>query len=656
MHFVHENRRHDANKSQACTQLGLPLWIFGYKKRYSDISQFSPFSMLATPLILFIAGLLTILLPCILPLIPIVLGVSITDKNKLQPLVTVTGMLLSFVGSVFLLQVVLSQFIELANIIRLGTFDVLFLFGLGFATHRKDIRLIGAALPSLFFVEYGWQAVLIALIINLIAMELGGRVATAVQQFGTNVQTKTREEFGGKSLLTAFIVGLTMGLVWVPCAGPALGFALSLVRDEPGLRAFLYLTAYGVGAGLPLLAIGYGGQYAVHSVRALTKYSGRIKQVSGIILMVTALLFYFHTFEKIQTWLLENTSFGNIGVDIEESLFEDGMPVLESTTESSSTDLPKLSIKGKAAALIGLGTWHNSNPLTSEDLKGKVVLIDFWTYSCINCIRTLPYIQGYWEKYGSDSLTTGADTPFVLLGIHTPEFVFEKSDKNVANAIKKHGLTYPVAQDNDFATWDAFKNRYWPAKYLIDAQGNIRYTHFGEGDYEETDKAIASLLAEIGVKVENPGVVNSEAIEGTERRARSPEVYVGERSWDHLQNAQGDPSTKVISYKEPCMPSLHQFCLIGDWQLIESEQQTLKSPTGEIKMKFLGTEANLVFGLADGVTSAEVDVFIDNAKTKTLKINENDLQNVFTGAYGEHDLVLKIRGAGVNAYAFTFGA
>jgi thiol-disulfide isomerase/thioredoxin len=476
-------------------------------------------------------------------------------------------------------------------------------------------------------------------------MELGGRMATYIQQLGTNVQSTARNELGAKSLLTAFIVGLTMGMVWVPCAGPALGFALTLVRDEPGIRAFLYLTAYGIGAGLPLLAIGYGGQYAVHSVRALSRYSGRIKQVSGIILIISALLFRFDAFQKIQTWLLENTSFGNIGVDIESSLFADDMPT-QNVTGVAPNKTTKLPIIGKAPELTGLGTWHNSNPLTSADLKGKVVLIDFWTYSCINCIRTLPYIQGYWEKF--------KDTPFVLIGVHTPEFVFEKSENNVASAIKKHGLTYPVSQDNDYATWRAFDNHYWPAKYLIDAEGNVRYIHFGEGEYEETDQAISSLLAEIGVTVEGT-TVQEERQAGT-RRERSPETYLGNRSWDQLANKQGNPSDLVISYAEPCTPRKNQFCLIGDWQLIDGEQQLLKSDTGEIRMKFIGSEANLVFGLEEGMSSAQVDVYIDGVKTKTITIAENDLQNLFDGDYGEHDLIIKIKGAGVSAYAFTFGA
>ena len=158
------------------------------------------------------------------------------------------------------------------------------------------------------------------------------------------------------------------------------------------------------------------------------------------------------------------------------------------------SDLP---ILGPAPELQGLGNWHNSAPLTIAGLRGKVVLIHFWTFECINCIHTLPTIQGYWDKYGSKGLTTGKDKPFVVIGVHTPEFTAEKLDANLTDAIQKRGLTYPIVQDNDFKTWNAFGNQYWPAAYIIDAKGNIRYEHFGEGEYDAMDKVIHNLLGEI---------------------------------------------------------------------------------------------------------------------------------------------------------------
>ncbi|MBU0766808.1 cytochrome c biogenesis protein DipZ [Patescibacteria group bacterium] len=623
---------------------------------------------MSTYLILFIAGILTILLPCILPLIPIVLGVSIAGRSKWRPLLTVLGMVVSFVGFTFLLLVALRQFVEVADYMRIGTYYILLLFGLGFVTHNRLIQDIGALLGASFFIGKGWPSVGIAAVFGIIAMHIGGRVATWLQTLGTGVQTKTREDLGTDNPATAFIMGLTMGLVWVPCAGPALGFAFTLVREQPGLMALLSLLAYGLGTAVPLLLIGYGGQAAVHSVHALSKYSGRIKQVAGVLLIATAIAFQLNLFLNLQTWLVENTNFGTLGTDLEEQIFGENQesepavepsedpamepseesieePAKEPSSPSSEMNLPKLPTIIRAPEFTGLGPWHNADPFTLESLKGKVVLIDFWTYSCINCIRTLPYIQGYWEKF--------QDKPFVLLGVHTPEFVFEKSESNVADAIKRHGLTYPVAQDNDFGTWKAFSNRYWPAKYLIDAEGYIRYTHFGEGGYDETDLAIQSLLNEIGA-IEEPMDVTEDVT--LRRRDQTPETYLGKRSWNDLGNGSMFPSDEVVSYDSPESLKLHNYYLVGDWQLADDERQVLRSGEGEIRMKFLGSEMNLVMGLEDGAPSGSVSVEVDGEPGQSFTVDRDDLYNIFVGEYGEHEVMIRVSGKGVEGYAFTFGS
>ncbi len=362
---------------------------------------------------------------------------------------------------------------------------------------------------------------------------------------------------------------------------------------------------------------------------------------------------------------MQNTPLGNIGTDIEMRLFgdkvgEDVMPTDPSllspgVMDGEASSLPRLSL---APEFVGLGPWHNAEPFTLASLEGKVVLVDFWTYSCINCIRTLPYLQGYWEKYGvmNEDGTIDLDaTPFVLLGVHTPEFVFEKSEANVADAIERHGLTYPTAQDNDYQTWRAFENRFWPAKYLIDAEGSVRYRHFGEGAYEETDEAIASLLAEIGVSVEDGAV--TEQRDG-ERRDQTPELYVGERSWPAFFNAEGDPSPgEDIAYDAPEDLPLHRYGLEGTWRLSDDEErQVLVSEEGSIHLRFLGSEANLVLGLEEGADPVEAEVIMDGNVTETFTIDRNDLFVLFTGDYGEHRLTLRLKGSGVAAYAFTFGS
>ncbi len=479
------------------------------------------------------------------------------------------------------------------------------------------------------------------MVAGVIAMEIGGRVAAKIQELGANVQTSVRGEFGDRTLLSSFIIGLTMGLVWAPCAGPALGFVLVLVQREPGFTALLYLIAYAAGAAIPLLLIGYGGQYAVRSARAVSHHSGFIKQVAGVFLILTAIALSFNASQKLQVWFAENTGFGSFADSLEKSLFGYGADEMRAPTGD------RLPVLGSAPEeFVRPGQWFNSTPVKLSDLRGKVVLIDFWTYSCINCIRTLPYIEAYWNNY--------KDQPFVLIGVHTPEFVFEKSPKNVQMAIDEHGLTYPVVQDNDFGTWEAFDNHYWPAKYLIDAQGNIRYRHFGEGSYEETAQAIESLLAEIGADTGSGITLPAETPAYGKPVTR--ETYLGPRSWNALGNAKGAPSDDSVTYRVPTELTLHSYYLGGTWQVADDERQVLHSDEGEIRIRAQGGEVNLVLGLEDGAAPVKADVIVDGKQFKSFIIDRHDLYNLYKGEYGEHDVSLKIHGKGVAGYAYTFGS
>jgi cytochrome c biogenesis protein CcdA/thiol-disulfide isomerase/thioredoxin len=598
-------------------------------------------------LTLFLAGMVTILLPCILPLVPVVVGVSIADRNPLRPLLTVLGMVVSFVLFTFLLTVLLSRFVALADFIRIATFEVLFLFGISFLTQSREVRGAGGILGGLFFLSKGWIAVAIAAVIGFCLMEAAGRLAGTVQQAGLRAQNKVRTGFGGDTSLTAFFIGMTLGLVWVPCAGPALGFALTLVREQPGPMAAGALTSYALGTAVPLLLVGYGGQAATRTVRSLTRFTGVVKTVSGVLLVATALALQLHLFTRLQVWIAENTMYGDLGTRIEESLFEMSDSSSASSASPASMVLPRLPKIIRAPELSGLGPWHNSDPLTMAGLKGKVVLVDFWTYSCINCIRTLPYLRGYWDKYKG----TGK---FVLLGVHSPEFTFEKSESNVQMAIKRYGLTYPIAQDNDFATWSAFANRYWPAKYLIDADGYVRYTHFGEGAYDETDRAIATLLEEAGVDTSALGALPDSE---TARRYGdvSHETYIGSRSWPAFGNRLGEPDAAPHTYTIPDDRDLHRYYLGGTWRLVDQEHQVLESSSGEIRMMFQGGEANLVLGLKDDSKPVQAIVRIDGKETKAFTIDSHDLYPLYKGEGGRHDLSLELSGAGVQAFAFTFG-
>lgn len=605
-------------------------------------------------LALFAAGVLTILLPCILPLVPIVLGVSLSGQNKWRPLVTATGMAMSFVAFTFVLQVLLRQFVQLADLVRVATYYTLLLFGIGFVTSRPRLQIAVAALGALpFFWGQGALALMVAPLVGAIAVALGGRVATRIQQAGAAVQQGAAAGLGSESPLSALVVGLTLGLVWVPCAGPALGFALTLVRDQPGVRAFLALTAYAIGAALPLLLIGYGGRRVVRGARGLARYSGRIKQLSGAVLVMSALAFQFQGFAALQTWLGDHTGVATFGSAVEERLLGKAMaaPAPAASAAMSRTDpaLPHLPKLARAPELAVLGPWYNSAPLTLASLKGKVVLVDFWTYSCINCVRTLPHIQELWSKY--------KDQPFVIVGIHAPEFTFEKKPENVSEAIRKHHLDYPIAQDNDFATWKAFDNHYWPAKYLIDAQGVIRYTHFGEGDYGETEQAVKSLLAESG----RAATGNANAADGAAMRRKapprrlSPETYLGPRGWTSFANRAGIPDARAHRYVAPRTLPADSFALAGEWEVVDGERQVLRSGSGEIRYRALAGEVNLVLGIEKGAAPVTVEVRVDGHVARSITVDRHDLYNLYAGPYGEHEVALEIRGKNLAAYAFTFG-
>jgi cytochrome c biogenesis protein CcdA/thiol-disulfide isomerase/thioredoxin len=605
-------------------------------------------------LTLFAAGLLTILLPCILPLVPIVLGVSLSGRNRWRPLVTAAGMAASFVLFTFVLQILLRQFVQLADLVRVATYYTLVLFGICFVATGSRLQVALAMLAALpFFWGRGWLALLLAPLLGAIAVALGGRVAARLQQAGASVQRGATQSLGSESLLSAFVVGLTLGLVWVPCAGPALGFALTLVRDQPGLRAFLALTAYAVGATLPLLLIGYGGQRAVRGARGLLRYSGRIKQVSGAVLVVSALAFQYQWFQGAQTWLSDHTRLATFGSVVEERLVGNAMaaPAGPSSPVTSAmnrgADLPQLPKLARAPELAGLGPWYNSPPLTPAALKGKVVLVDFWTYSCINCVRTLPHIQALWSKY--------KDQPFVIVGVHAPEFTFEKKPENVAEAIRTHKLSYPVAQDNDFTTWRAFDNHYWPAKYLIDAQGMIRYTHFGEGDYEATDQAVQSLLAELGHASGGAAGGGAAMRRDTSSLRVSPETYLGPRGWTAFANRAGMPDARSHHYAPPRALPADSFALAGEWQLVDGERQVLRSGRGAIQYHALAGEVNLVLGVEKGEAPVIVDVRVDGKIAKSITVDRHDLYNLYAGPYGEHQVAIDVRGKALAAYAFTFG-
>jgi thiol-disulfide isomerase/thioredoxin len=291
--------------------------------------------------------------------------------------------------------------------------------------------------------------------------------------------------------------------------------------------------------------------------------------------------------------------------------------------------------RGRAPDFVGLANWMNSAPLTMPELEGKVVLVQFWTYTCINWQRTLPYVQKWYETY--------KDKGFVVIGVHAPEFSFEHDTANVEAAVKRFGLAYPVAQDNQFRTWRAYQNHYWPAAYLIDKSGKIVAMQFGEGNYNGMENAIARLVGANppATKVEDPdwSVIGS------------PEMYFGAAKNDRPIVSSQSARAGERGYMAPASVPLNQFALSGTWKFSD-ENATLSADGGEIVIRFRAPKVNLIAGSPSPQT---VSVTVDGKAQPPVTIEGSQLYTIYSGATGEHMLRLTIPKAGLSAFSLTFG-
>jgi len=306
---------------------------------------------------------------------------------------------------------------------------------------------------------------------------------------------------------------------------------------------------------------------------------------------------------------------------------------------NSIDDLPVFD-KGPLPSLDpGLG-WLNSKPLKASDLKDKVVVYDFWTYSCVNCVRTLPYLEAWHERYAKDGL--------VIVGVHSPEFEFEKNHRNIAAAVKKLGVTYPVVFDDDMAIWSAFNNQYWPAKYVTDRQGQLRFRHFGEGEYSETESALRVLL---GVANDADRAADPQAEPSSFTAAVTPETYLGAERGDAQSQ---DLSPGRHDFVLPKTLERNRFALDGNW-IVSDEYVESVDERSELALRYQGGEVNLVLDRSTP-DPVEVTVELDGKQVKVLTVDAADLYGLIKdGPKGDHTLTLRAGGAGVRFFAFTFG-
>jgi cytochrome c biogenesis protein CcdA/thiol-disulfide isomerase/thioredoxin len=590
----------------------------------------------------FLAGAGTALSPCVLPVLPIALSAGATGGRR-RPLGIVVGLTASFTFATVALVYVLDALGLPDTLLRTLAIAVLLAFGVTLLIPSLATRLEGR--------------------LSGVAARLGARPASA----------------SGDGFRSGLLVGASLGLVYAPCAGPVLAGVITVSASQPFTAGRLAVAlAYGVGSAVVLYLLMIGGR---RLTAPLAKRSGALQMAMGAVMIVVALAMlndYDLRFQSAiakdlpaflvnPTQSLEQTAAAQRG--LADVRGRSGSKLAAATQQPAADDdagtdaapahgsaAGRLHLKdyGRAPDFTDTQQWFNTadgRPLTMAELRGRVVLIDFWTYSCINCLRTLPYLKAWDARYRSQGLT--------IVGVHSPEFPFEKEAGNVAAAIEREGIRYPVVQDNDLGTWDAYGNQYWPAHYFVDARGHVRYAHFGEGGYEHSEAVVRALLAEAGRRVGSAraraqGVAASLGV-------TTPESYLGAMRAERFANGSIFPGRQ--DYGDAPDPQPDMLSYGGVWN-VAKEQATAAGPDAALELRFGARRVFLVLGspgrprrmrvlldgrpIPDALAGADVHGGVATISSQRLY----DLVDLST--VGKHLLTLR-PDDGVQGYAFTFG-
>ena len=589
-------------------------------------------------LLAYFGGVLTIVSPCILPVLPFVFARG--DRPFLSsglPMLVGMG----------------ATFAAVATLAAVGG-------GWAVAANQYG-RLAAVALLALFGIALLFPALSERMTRPLVA--LGARLSATADQ-GAGVPASP--------LLTSLLLGVATGLLWAPCAGPVLGLILTgAALQGANVQTSLLLLAYAAGAATSLALALLVGERVFAAMKRSLGAGEWIRRGLGVavLLAVAAIASGFDTGFLTRVSLASTASLEQGLLDRFHAAPAPAAPsvamsngpamsanpaMMTSATKPAAASLPT---EGEMPSLSGAVAWLNSPPLTKEGLKGKVVLVDFWTYSCINCLRAIPYVRAWAEKYRDQGL--------VVIGVHAPEFAFEKNIDNVRHAVADLAITYPVAIDNDYAIWRAFDNQYWPAHYFIDAEGRIRHHHFGEGDYEESERVIQELLAEAG-KTGLPGSLVAVAATGAEAAADMAETYVGYDRATHFVSP-GGPVQDAPHVYAAATPRLNEWALAGDWT-IGGEHAALNAKDGRIAYRFHARDLHLVLGPAPDGKPVHYRVTIDgkapgdshgvdvDAEGNGVVSGQRLYQLVRqSGPITDRTFEIEFLDPGVQAYAFTFG-
>ncbi|WP_411849777.1 cytochrome c biogenesis protein DipZ [Stenotrophomonas sp. LGBM10] len=584
----------------------------------------------------YLGGVLTILSPCILPVLPFVFARS--DRPFLRSgLPLLIGMALMF-AVVASLAAVGSQWVAQAN--QVG-------------------RWIALVVMAVFAVALLWPA-------------LANRLLSPFQRLGVRLSASAdaASDAGRGGVGTSLLIGVATGLLWAPCAGPILGLILTgAALQGASVGTSGLLLAYALGAATSLaLAIWIGGRVFT-ALKQRLGVGEWVRRGLGIaaLLAVVAIAMGWDTgvLTRLSTVSTARLEQGLLDALPAEAAPAGGSMMMQAADQAAGGALP---VEGTLPSLAGATGWLNSPPLDGPALRGKVVLVDFWTYSCINCLRALPYVRDWAERYRDHGL--------VVIGVHAPEFAFERNLGNVQRAVKDLQVTYPVAIDNEFAIWRGFNNRYWPAHYFIDAQGRIRAHHFGEGNYAQSEQIIRQLLREAGNTL--PGepapamAMAASAREGVERQAdmrnlKSPETYLGHARAEHFASPGGQQPDRPADYQVPAALALNQWALGGRWTVGDEDAQ-LAHAGGRIAFRFHARDLHLVLAPGQDGKPVRYRVRLDGQPPGAAA--GGDVSADGSGQVGEHRLYQLIRQSGdvrertfeiefldpgVHAYAFTFG-
>jgi cytochrome c biogenesis protein CcdA/thiol-disulfide isomerase/thioredoxin len=603
-------------------------------------------------ILVFLGGVLTIVSPCILPVLPFVF-VRSEQRFLTNGLPMLAGMAVTFAA--------------IATLAAVG--------GSWAVRVNQYGRIFALVLLTAFAA-------------TLLSRHLADLLARPFVALGNRLTQADSHAAGKFTLLNSLLLGVATGLLWAPCAGPILGLILTgAAISGPNTRTTLLLFAYAAGAATSLaVALLAGGR--VFAVLKKSLGTGEwIRRGLGVAVLIAVVAIVFGWDSTVLTRLsLNGTN------SLEQSLLDkinprdagapggsmamsnSNMAMSNSTMAMSKTDGHAmmmsaakpggdLPVEGEIPSFAGATLWLNSPPLTPEALRGKVVVVDFWTYSCINCLRALPYVESWYEKYKNHGL--------VLIGVHAPEFAFEKDPGNVRRAVADLKVTYPVALDNDYAVWQAFNNQYWPAHYFIDATGRIRAHHFGEGNYDESEQIIRKLLTEAGQTDLPPAGMATKAVgvqaPPDEAHDQSPETYVGYRRADNFASPGGLVQDQAHTYAAPAALKLNQWALVGSWN-VDPEKAVLTAVRGKVEFRFYARDLHLVLGPGNDGKPVRFRVTLDGAAlganhgadTDSSGAGVVDRQRLFqlirqSGDVGEHVFSIEFLDSGVQAYSFTFG-